>query len=98
MWGDIGDTTLNNSEVIECCLKYLFSVLHFLDGLGLGLAGERLVAGSFPTGPDQAQLEGATWARPPVGSPLTGGFRRGRCNVIWVAVVGGGPSDPIPGR
>ena len=62
-------------------------------GLGLGLAGERLVAGSLPT----AQPERATWVRPPVGSPLAGGFRRGRCDGIWVAVVGGGPSGPIPG-
>ncbi|KAI3360346.1 hypothetical protein L3Q82_014663, partial [Scortum barcoo] len=38
-------------------------------GLGLGLAGERLVAGSLPTGPGQAQPEMATWARLPVGSP-----------------------------
>ncbi|KAI3361925.1 hypothetical protein L3Q82_012277 [Scortum barcoo] len=38
-------------------------------GLGLGLAGERLVAGSLPTGPGRAQPEMATWARLPVGSP-----------------------------
>ncbi|KAI3368666.1 hypothetical protein L3Q82_025403 [Scortum barcoo] len=36
-------------------------------GLGLGLAGERLVAGSLPTGPSRAQPEMATWARLPVG-------------------------------
>ncbi|KAI3357007.1 hypothetical protein L3Q82_003644 [Scortum barcoo] len=34
-------------------------------GLGLGLAGERLVAGSLPTGPGRAQPEMATWAHPP---------------------------------
>ena len=42
--------------------------------------------------------EQVTWACPPVGSPPTGGFRRGRCCAIWVEVVGGGPDDPIPGR
>ncbi|KAI3372123.1 hypothetical protein L3Q82_006983 [Scortum barcoo] len=41
-------------------------------GLGLGLAGERLVAGSLPTGPGRAQPEMATWARLPVGSPPAG--------------------------
>ncbi|KAI3355454.1 hypothetical protein L3Q82_018290 [Scortum barcoo] len=61
-------------------------------GLGLGLAGERLVvAGSLPTGPGRAQPEMATWARLPVGSPPAGRSMRGRCNVVWVAVVGGGP-------
>ncbi|KAI3352390.1 hypothetical protein L3Q82_005187 [Scortum barcoo] len=34
-------------------------------GLGLGLAGERLVAGSLPTGPGRAQPEIATWVGPP---------------------------------
>ena len=64
-------------------------------GLGLGLADERLVAGYLPTGPGRAQPEGAMWARPPVSSPRAGGFRRGRCCVIWVAVAGGGPVDPV---
>ncbi|KAI3360637.1 hypothetical protein L3Q82_002502 [Scortum barcoo] len=36
---------------------------------GWGSAGERLVAGSLPTGPGRAQPEMATWARLPVGSP-----------------------------
>ncbi|KAI3373317.1 hypothetical protein L3Q82_006615 [Scortum barcoo] len=67
-------------------------------GLGLGLAGERLVAGSLPTGPKgRAQPEMATWARLPVGSPPAGRSMRGRCNVVWVAVVAGGLDDPIPG-
>ncbi|KAI3369682.1 hypothetical protein L3Q82_024525 [Scortum barcoo] len=66
-------------------------------GLGLGLAGERLVAGSLPTGPGRAQPEMATWARLPVGSPPAGRSMRGRCNVVWVAVVAGGLDDPIPG-
>ncbi|KAI3373811.1 hypothetical protein L3Q82_021970 [Scortum barcoo] len=60
-------------------------------GLGLGLAGERLVAGSLPTGPGRAQPEMAAWARLPVGSPPAGRSMRGRCNVVWVAVVAGGP-------
>ncbi|KAI3373889.1 hypothetical protein L3Q82_022458 [Scortum barcoo] len=46
-------------------------------GLGLGLAGERLVAGSLPTGPGRAQPEMATWARLPVGSPPSGSSLRG---------------------
>ncbi|KAI3372964.1 hypothetical protein L3Q82_023398, partial [Scortum barcoo] len=35
-------------------------------------AGERLVAGSLPTGPGRAQPEMAMWARLPVGSPPAG--------------------------
>ncbi|KAI3364201.1 hypothetical protein L3Q82_010809 [Scortum barcoo] len=46
-------------------------------GLGLGLAGERLVARSLPTGPGRAQPEMATWARLPVGSPPAGSSLRG---------------------
>ncbi|KAI3366403.1 hypothetical protein L3Q82_000558 [Scortum barcoo] len=65
-------------------------------GLGLGLAGERLVAGSLPTGPGRAQPEMATWARLPVGSPPAGRSMRGRCNVVWVAVVAGGLDRPNP--
>ncbi|KAI3365918.1 hypothetical protein L3Q82_000741 [Scortum barcoo] len=65
-------------------------------GLGLGLAGERLVAGSLPTGPGRAQPEMATWARLPVGSPPAGRSMRGRCNVVWVAVVAGGLGRPNP--
>ncbi|KAI3368254.1 hypothetical protein L3Q82_007820 [Scortum barcoo] len=69
-------------------------------GLGLGLAGERLVAGSLPTGPGRAQPEMATWPRGPclpVGSPPAGRSMRGRCNVVWVAVVAGqGPRRPNP--
>ncbi|KAI3356589.1 hypothetical protein L3Q82_017790 [Scortum barcoo] len=62
----------------------------------MGLAGERLVAGSLPTGPGRAQPEMATWARLPVGSPPAGRSMRGRCNVVWVAVVAGGPRRPNP--
>ncbi|KAI3354230.1 hypothetical protein L3Q82_018487 [Scortum barcoo] len=56
---------------------------------GLLFYGERLVAGSLPTGPGRAQPEMATWARLPVGSPPAGRSMRGRCNVVWVAVVAG---------
>ncbi|KAI3353543.1 hypothetical protein L3Q82_020057 [Scortum barcoo] len=68
-------------------------------GWGSHHAGERLVAGSLPTGPGRAQPEMATWARLPVGSPPAGRSMRGWCNVVWVAVVaaGGGLDDPIPG-
>ncbi|KAI3360652.1 hypothetical protein L3Q82_002517 [Scortum barcoo] len=38
----------------------------------------------------------ATWVRLPVGSPPAGRSMRGRCNVVWVAVVAGGLDDPIP--
>ncbi|KAI3351371.1 hypothetical protein L3Q82_005914 [Scortum barcoo] len=60
-------------------------------GLGLGLTGECMVARSLPTGPSRAQPEMATWARLPVGSPPAGRSTRGRCNVVWVAVVAWGP-------
>ncbi|KAI3364498.1 hypothetical protein L3Q82_011284, partial [Scortum barcoo] len=66
-------------------------------GLGVGArTGERLVAGSLPTGPGRAQPEMATWARLPVGSPPAGRSMRGRCNVVWVAVVAGGLGRPNP--
>ncbi|KAI3351333.1 hypothetical protein L3Q82_005876 [Scortum barcoo] len=51
---------------------------------------------SLPTGPGRAQPEMATWARLPVGSPPAGRSMRGRCNVVWVAVVAGGPRRPNP--
>ncbi|KAI3353680.1 hypothetical protein L3Q82_004925 [Scortum barcoo] len=38
----------------------------------------------------------ATWARLPVGSPPAGRSMRGRCNVVWVAVVAGGLGRPNP--
>ncbi|KAI3373145.1 hypothetical protein L3Q82_006466 [Scortum barcoo] len=53
-------------------------------------------AGSLPTGPGRAQPEMATWARLPVGSPPAGRSMRGRCNVVWVAVVAGGLGRPNP--
>ncbi|KAI3360357.1 hypothetical protein L3Q82_014669 [Scortum barcoo] len=36
------------------------------------------------------------WARLPVGSPPAGRSMRGRCNVVWVAVVARGPRRPNP--
>ncbi|KAI3362821.1 hypothetical protein L3Q82_001870 [Scortum barcoo] len=52
--------------------------------------------GSLPMGPGRAQPEMATWARLPVGSPPAGRSMRGRCNVVWVAVVAGGLGRPNP--
>ncbi|KAI3358435.1 hypothetical protein L3Q82_014862 [Scortum barcoo] len=47
-------------------------------GLGLGLAGERLVAGSLPTGPGRAQpRNGGVGPLLPVGSPPAGRSMRG---------------------
>ncbi|KAI3367216.1 hypothetical protein L3Q82_008144 [Scortum barcoo] len=69
-------------------------------GLGLGqAAGERLVAGSclaHGTRPGSARNGDVG----PPSSRLTthaGRSMRGRCNVVWVAVVAGGLDDPIPG-
>ncbi|KAI3376639.1 hypothetical protein L3Q82_017072 [Scortum barcoo] len=50
--------------------------------------------GLCPQGPGRAQPEmaTATWHCPPscpVGSPPAGRSMRGRCNVVWVAVVAG---------
>ncbi|KAI3361868.1 hypothetical protein L3Q82_002191 [Scortum barcoo] len=56
--------------------------------LGLGAAGERLVAGSprnGDVGPPSSRL-----------SPPAGRSMRGRCNVVWVAVVVGGLGRPNP--
>ncbi|KAI3377887.1 hypothetical protein L3Q82_008465 [Scortum barcoo] len=62
---------------------------------GWGSAGERLVAGSLPTGPGRAQPKWRNGAF----SRLTthaGRSMRGRCNVVWVAVVAGGLGRPNP--
>ncbi|KAI3370895.1 hypothetical protein L3Q82_007404 [Scortum barcoo] len=64
---------------------------------GLGLAGERLVAGSLPTGTRPGSARNGDVGPLPVGSPPAGRSMRGRCNVVWVAVVAGGLDDPIPG-
>ncbi|KAI3351390.1 hypothetical protein L3Q82_020198 [Scortum barcoo] len=65
-------------------------------GLGLGLAGERLVAGSLPTGPGRAQPEMATWARLPVGSPPAGRSMRGPVQCGLGSSRGRGPRRPNP--
>ncbi|KAI3367239.1 hypothetical protein L3Q82_008291 [Scortum barcoo] len=71
---------------------------HLEPGLGLGLAGERLVAGSLPTGPGRAQPEMATAMGPP-SSRLT--TRRkvheGPVQCGLGSSRGGGLDDPIPG-
>ncbi|KAI3356707.1 hypothetical protein L3Q82_003394 [Scortum barcoo] len=66
-------------------------------GLGLGLAGERLVAGSLPTGPGRAQPEMATWARLPVGSPPRRKVHEGpvQCG-LGSSDVAGKPRRPNP--
>ncbi|KAI3358178.1 hypothetical protein L3Q82_003173 [Scortum barcoo] len=70
------------------------------DGVDL-IPGERLVAGSLPTGPGRAQPEMATWARLPVGSPPRRKVHEGpvQCNMWFgVAVVRRGNLDgPILG-
>ncbi|KAI3374744.1 hypothetical protein L3Q82_021295, partial [Scortum barcoo] len=65
-------------------------------GLGLGLAGERLVAGSLPTGPGRAQPEMATWARLPVGSPHRRKVHEGPVQCGLGSSRGGGPRRPNP--
>ncbi|KAI3369551.1 hypothetical protein L3Q82_007763 [Scortum barcoo] len=66
-------------------------------GLGLGLHGQRLVAGSFHGTQDRpGSAREIAWARLPVGSPPAGRSMRGRCNVVWVAVVAGGLGRPNP--
>ena len=42
-------------------------------GLGVGLRGERLVAGPIPMGPGRAQPEAMMWDPLPAGSPPAGG-------------------------
>ncbi|KAI3356603.1 hypothetical protein L3Q82_017803 [Scortum barcoo] len=66
-------------------------------GLGLGLAGERLVAGFFPTGPGRAQPEMAPWARLPVGSPPCRKVHKGpvQCGLGSSRGMAGGLNDPI---
>ncbi|KAI3371891.1 hypothetical protein L3Q82_006771 [Scortum barcoo] len=65
-------------------------------GLGLGLAGERLVARSLPTGPGRAQPEMATWARLPVGSPPAGRSMRGLVQCGLGSSRGREPRRPNP--
>ncbi|KAI3354155.1 hypothetical protein L3Q82_018485 [Scortum barcoo] len=67
-------------------------------GLGLGLAGERLVAGSLPTGPGRAQPEMAmwAWARLPVGSPPAGKVHEGPVQCGLGSSRGREPRRPNP--
>lgn len=64
-------------------------------GLGLGLAGKPLVMRSALMGLSWVQPKMVTWAQLPIGSPPTGRSMRGRCKVVWMAVVPRGPNDPI---
>ena len=50
-------------------------------GPGVGLEGERLVAGPFPMGPSRAQPEETTWDPLPVGLPSAGGVMGVGCSV-----------------
>ncbi|MEQ2269092.1 hypothetical protein XENORESO_021873 [Xenotaenia resolanae] len=52
-------------------------------GLGLGLAGERLVAGLFLAGPSRAKPERETRGHPPVGPPPAGGTMRDWWRIGW---------------
>ncbi|KAI3362719.1 hypothetical protein L3Q82_001784 [Scortum barcoo] len=64
---------------------------------GPGVGARRRVPGGpglCPRDPSRAQPKMATWARLPVGSPPTGRSMRGRCYVVWVAVMAGGLDDP----
>ncbi|KAI3351987.1 hypothetical protein L3Q82_020806 [Scortum barcoo] len=85
------------SRTVTCRPDWRYRGPTLEPGLGLGLAGERLVAGSLPTGPGRAQPEMATWAWPP-SSRLT------TCRKVHEGPVqcglgsshGGGPRRPNP--
>ena len=64
-------------------------------GLGVGLGGERLVAGPIPMGPGRAQPEEITWDPLPAGSPPAGGAKGVGCIVSWAAAEGGDLGGPI---
>ena len=66
-------------------------------GLGVGLGGERLVAGPIPMGPGRAQPEEITWDPLPAGSPPAGGAKGVGCIVSWAAAEGGDLGGPILG-
>ena len=66
-------------------------------GLGVGLAGERLVAGPTPTGPGRAQPERETWDPPHMDPPPMGGAVMVGCSASWVAAEGGDLGGPILG-
>ncbi|KAI3351537.1 hypothetical protein L3Q82_020379 [Scortum barcoo] len=67
-------------------------------GAGALQASKRLVAGSLPTVPGQAQPEMADVGPPSSRLTTTAGrSMRGRCNVVWVAaVMAWGPRRPNP--
>ncbi|KAI3376131.1 hypothetical protein L3Q82_016661 [Scortum barcoo] len=97
VWVPCGSCVLFGSVIVPKNIKDRYVALDFAlrgptlePGLGLGLAGERLVAGSLPTGPGWAQPEMAD-VGPPSSRLTTHAERsmRGRCNVVWVAVVAG---------
>lgn len=48
-------------------------------------------------GPGQVQPEMVTWAQLPVVSPPTGRSMRGRCKVVWVAVLAGATTTQSSG-
>ncbi|CAL8305906.1 unnamed protein product [Merluccius merluccius] len=56
-------------------------------GLGVGLGGERLVAGPIPMGPGRAQPEAKTWDPLPAGSPPAGGAKGVGCSASWTLAV-----------
>ncbi|KAI3356447.1 hypothetical protein L3Q82_017658 [Scortum barcoo] len=79
--------------------RYLPGPLTLEPGLGLGLAGEHLVAGSLPTGPGRAQPKMATWARLPASSRLTTTRRKVHEGPVQCGLGssrGGGPRRPNP--
>ena len=65
-------------------------------GLGVGLGGERLVAGPVRLGPGRAQPKEMPWDPLPADSPPAGGTKGVGCNVSWAAAEGGDlwRSDP----
>ncbi|KAI3354358.1 hypothetical protein L3Q82_018881, partial [Scortum barcoo] len=65
-------------------------------GLGLGLAGERLVAGSLPTGPGRAQPEMATWGPPSSRLTTRRKVHEGPVQCGLGSSRGGGPRRPNP--
>ncbi|KAI3363727.1 hypothetical protein L3Q82_001341 [Scortum barcoo] len=65
-------------------------------GLGLGLAGERLVAGSLPTGPGRAQPEMATWVPPSSRLTTRRKVHEGPVQCGLGSSRGGGPRRPNP--
>ena len=68
---------------------------HREPGLGVGLSGERLVAGPVPMGPGRAQPKETTWDPLNADSPPAGGAKGVRCNVSWAVAEGGDLGGPI---